>query len=168
MYRIACSVFGVIALLCAAAACGSDDGGDADPEDVVTIEDGAEDDEAEDDAGSPSDEDEESTVMGVPTGEAEGRYAELLDETGLTGGGFGWGQLGSDGQIWITVQLDGDAAADHMDAIVEVCEGMSSLLADHPDAEGTGMVGIDTLEDSEVIVSNEDITPGDPGSCEAV
>lgn len=166
MYRVGCSFFSAIALVFAAAACGGDDSGDADPEDVdVTIED----DEAEDGADSPFDEDEESTVMGVPTGEVEDRYAELLDETGLTGGGFGWGQLGSDGQVWITVQLDGDPAADHMDAIVEVCEGMSSLLADHPDAEGTGMVGIDSLEDSEeVVVSNEDITPGDAGSCEAV
>lgn len=140
-----------------------------DPEDVdVAMDDDAEDENAEDDDADPFDEDEESTVMGVLTGEVEDRYDELLDEAGLTSGGFGWGQLGSDGQIWITIQLDGDDVDDHIDAIVEVCEGMSSLLAEHPDAEGTGMVEIDTAEDYEVVVTNEDIEPGDAGSCETV
>ncbi|MCC5952013.1 MAG: hypothetical protein JJU45_07940 [Acidimicrobiia bacterium] len=138
----------------------------------------------------PEEFDSGALVMGnVPVEDVAGELETILEGfDGIAcpefpeGLGFGFGNsllalddddvaIDAESDLYVNIDGDGDDPEAHADALMGVCEALSSYLADHDDAVGTARIEIDFGVEPgfsyEPAVLNEAVTPGDPGTCTA-
>lgn len=108
------------------------------------------------DDGFGDDDDDGIPTLGVAEAEVEALVVEAL---GTEPQGQSRFRSGSSSSLDVGVELDPDAA-------LAACEELSAALAAHPDADGTATISLHAADDSELVLAeNEDLAPGEPGTC---